>query len=188
MAIPATQIRIGRLVLVNGKPHRVLSKQHITPGKGNAVVQVQLQSLETGTSFPHRFRSAESVETASLDTHELQFSYRSGDDYTFMNTETYEMINLHEDVLGENAKYLQENMIIVAQYWEGKVVAIELPMTVVFRIADTEPVMKGATASGGAKPATLENGLVIKVPQHLGIGDLVKIDTRDDTFVERVTE
>jgi len=188
MAIPATQIRSGMLLLINGKPHRVVSKQHVTPGKGNAIVQTILQSLESGSNINHRFRSAESVETARLDSHELQHLYRSGDDYTFMNQESFEMINLSTEVLGENAKYLQENMVITASYWEGKVVAIEVPMTVVFRIAETEPVMKGATASGGSKPAVLENGISTKVPQHLGTGDLVKIDTRDDSFLERVSE
>ncbi len=188
MSIPATQIRIGMLLVVDGKPHRVMSKQHITPGKGNAVVQTVLQNLETGGNSNQRFRSAEQVEPARLESHELQFLYRSGDDFTFMNQESYEMINLSAEVLGEAAKYLQENMVITAQYWQGKVVGIEVPMTVVFRITECDPAMKGATASGGPKPATLENGLVVKVPQHLSVGDLVKVDTRDDSFVERVTE
>jgi elongation factor P len=188
MAVPATQIRSGMIILISDKPHRVVSKQHVTPGKGNAVVQTVLQNLETGSNVNHRFRSAESVETARLETHELQYLYKSGDNFTFMNQETYEMIDLSEEVLGENGKYLQENMVISAEYWEGKVVAIDLPLTVVFRISETAPPMKGATASGGPKPATLENGLVVKVPQHLNVGDLVKIDTRDDSFVERVTE
>jgi elongation factor P len=188
MAVPATQIRSGMIILIGDKPHRVVSKQHVTPGKGNAVVQTILQNLETGGNVNHRFRSAESVETARLDTHELQYLYKSGDAFTFMNQESYEMIDLSEEVLGENGKYLQENMVINAEYWEGKVVAIDLPTTVVFRITETPPPLKGATASGGPKPATLENGLVVKVPQHLSVGDLVKIDTRDDSFVERVTE
>jgi elongation factor P len=188
MAIPATQIRNGMIVLVEGKPHRVVSKEHITPGKGNAVVQTVLTNLETGGNYNRRFRSAEGVEVAQLEHHDLQFLYRSGDAYSFMNQESYEMIDLPNDVLGDSAKYLQENMVITAQYWEGKVVGIEVPMTAVFRIVETDPPMKGATASGGPKPATLENGLVVKVPQHLVIGDRVKIDTRDDSFVERVTE
>jgi elongation factor P len=188
MAIPATQIRNGMVLLVDGRPHRVVSKEHITPGKGNAVVQTVLTDLQGGGTVNRRFRSAEAVETASLETHELQYLYRSGDDYTLMNTETYEMIGLPEGTLGDSAKYLQENMIIVAQYWNGKVVAIEVPMTVDFRITACAPPMKGATASGGPKPATLENGLVVKVPQHLNVGDKVRIDTRDDSFVERVTD
>ena len=187
MPVPATQMRNGMIVLIDGKPHRVVSKQHVTPGKGNAIVQTVLHNLETGSNINHRFRSAETVETARLETHELQYMYRSGDSYSFMNQESYEMIELSKDVLGENAKYLTENMVISAQYWQGKVVGVEIPMTAVFRIEDTEPAMKGATASGGPKPATLDNGLVVKVPRHLGVGDLVKIDTRDDSFIEKVT-
>ncbi len=188
MAIPATQIRNGMILVLDGKPHRVVSKQHVTPGKGNAVVQTILQNLETGGNVNQRFRSAESVEPARLDTHELQFLYRSGDDFTFMNQESYEMINLSAEVLGDSAAYLQEEMVIVAQYWEGKVVAITLPTTVVLRIVETDPPMKGATASGGPKPAVLENGLTVRVPQHLSPGDRVRVDTRDDSFVERVSD
>ncbi len=188
MAIPATQIKSGMILVIDGKPHRVVSKQHITPGKGNALVQTVLKSLETGSIVNQRYRSAETVEPARLEEHELQYLYRSGDDYTFMNQETYEMINLPSEDLGDTAKYLQENMVISAQYFEGKVVGIDVPMTVVFTITECDPAMKGATASGGPKPATLDNGLVVKVPQHLSVGDRVKIDTRDDSFVERVTD
>ena len=188
MAIPATQIKIGMILLHQGKPHRVVSKQHVTPGKGNAVVQTNLQSLESGSTFNQRFRSAESVEPARLETHELQYLYQSGDEYTFMNQETYEMVNLTKEVLGDNAAYLQENLVISAEYWQGNIVGIEVPMNLVFTITETDPAMKGATASGGPKPALLDNGLTIKVPQHLSVGDKVKIDTRDDTFIERVTD
>ncbi len=188
MPIPATQMRVGSVILHEGKLHRVVYKQHITPGNWRGMVQTKLQNLDTGTIYEHRFRSTDTVEPARLEAHELQFLYRSGDDYTFMNQETYEMINLSIEVLGDNAGYLQENMVITAQYFEGNVVSIEVPMTVVFRITETDPPMKGATASGGSKPALLENGITVKVPQHLSTGDLVKIDTRDDTFVERVTE
>lgn len=187
MAIPATQIRIGMILLHQDKPHRVVNKQHVTPGKGNAVVQTNLQNLETGSIYNVRFRSAEQVEPARLEQHDLQFSYQQGDDYVFMNTESYEMITLPADVLGDYAKYLQEELVITASYWQGKVVGIDVPMNLVFTIAETDPPMKGATASGGPKPATLENGIVVKVPQHLNVGDKVKIDTRDDTFVERVS-
>ena len=188
MAIPANQLRNGAIVLLDGKPNRVVSKQHVTPGKGQAIIQTVLCNLETGTNFNHRVRSAESVETARLETHELQYMYRSGDNYTFMNQESYEMIELSADVLGDNGKYLTENMVINAEYWQTTVVGVTVPMTVVFRITETEPPMKGATASGGPKPATLENGMVVRVPRHLNVGELIKIDTRDDSFVERVTE
>ena len=102
MSIPATQIRNGMILVVNGKPHRVVSKQHITPGKGNAVVQTNLQNLETGAIFNHRYRSSEQVEPARLEQHKLHFSYKQGDDYVFMNNETYEMVTLDNTVLGDN--------------------------------------------------------------------------------------
>ena len=186
MAIPANKLKNGQIVLVNDKPHRIVSKQHVTPGKGQAVVQTNLQNLETGSIFNHRFRSSESVETATLDFEELQFSYQQGDDYHFMDQETYEMKVIPADVLGDNAKYMQEGIIIEAKLWNGSIVAIEVPMSLVFEIAECDPPMKGATASGGPKPAILDNGMTIKVPQHLSVGDKVKVDTRDDTFVEKV--
>ncbi|NNF08460.1 MAG: elongation factor P [Candidatus Eisenbacteria bacterium] len=185
MAIPANQLKRGMVLVHNGKPHRVVNKQHVTPGKGQAVVQTDLQSLETGSIFNHRFRSAESVEPARLDTVELQFSYKQGDDYVFMNNETYEMITLGDDVLGDNTAYMQEELKINASYWEGKVVGIEVPLSLIFEITECDPPMKGATASGGPKPALLENGLTVKIPQHLNVGDKIKIDTRDNTFVEK---
>jgi elongation factor P len=151
------------------------------------MVQTKLMKVKTGTQVEHRFRSADTVDRATLEQHQLQFMYRSGDEYTFMNAETYEMINLSAETLGDSARYLQESMVIQADYYEGKVIGIEVPMTVVFRIAECEPSMKGATASGGPKSAVLENGITVKVPQHLNVGDLVKIDTRDDTFIERVS-
>lgn len=188
MSIAATQMRVGSVIVHEGKLHRVVFKQHVTPGNWRGMVQTKLQNLETGSIYEHRFRSTDTVEPAHLEQHELQFLYRSGDDYSFMNTESYEMTTLSEEVLGESAKYLQENLVISAQYHEGKVVSIEVPMTLVFTIVETDPSMKGATASGGPKPAKLDNGLTVKVPQHLNTGDKVKIDTRDDSFIERVSE
>ena len=184
MAIPANQLKNGMILVINDKPHRVLSKQHVTPGKGQAVVQTNLQNLETGAIFNHRFRSAEAVEPAKLDFTELQFSYKQGDDYVFMDNETYEMTTLTADVLGDNAKYMQEGINIDAKFFNGKVVAIEVPMSLVFEIVECDPPMKGATASGGPKPAKLDNGMTVKVPQHLSVGDKVKVDTRDDSLVE----
>jgi len=185
MAIPATQLKNGMILLHNDKPHRVVSKQHVTPGKGNAVVQANVQNLETGAIFQIRFRSSETVDPVRLEQHELQFSYQQGDDSVFMNQESFEMITLDKDSLGDNAKYLQPEIVIQASYFNGKVVAIEVPMTLVFEIVETDPALKGATAGGGPKPAVLDNGMTIKVPQHLSVGDKVKVDTRDDSFIEK---
>ena len=142
-------------------------------------------SSRTGSIFPIRFRSAEQVDPVRLEQHKLQFSYQQGDDYVFMNQESFEMITLDKDTLGDTAKYLQPEIIIEANYFSGKVVGIEVPMSLVFEIVECDPAMKGATASGGPKPATLDNGMTIKVPQHLNVGDKVKVDTRDDTFIEK---
>jgi len=188
MPIPATQLKVGMHIVHNGELHRVTSVMHVTPGNWRGMVQTKLMRVSTGTQVEHRFRSADTVDRATLEQHELQYLYRSGDDYTFMNTENYEMTNLSGEVLGDSAKYLQENMMIQAEYYEGKIIGIEVPMTLVFRIAECDPPMKGATASGGPKAAVLENGITVKVPQHLNVGDLVKIDTREDTFIERVSE
>jgi elongation factor P len=187
MPIPATQLKVGMHIVHNGELHRVTSVMHVTPGNWRGMVQTKLTKVKTGTQVEHRFRSVDTVDRAEMEQHELQFMYRSGDEYSFMNTENYEMINLSAETLGDNARYLQENMMIVADYYEGKVVAIEVPMTLVFRIAECDPPMRGATVSGGPKSAILENGITVKVPQHLGPGDLVKIDTRDDSFIERVS-
>ena len=187
MPIPATQLKVGMHIVHNGELHRVVSVMHVTPGNWRGMVQTKLMRVKTGTQVEHRFRSADVVDRADMEQHDLQFLYRSGDDYTFMNTESFEMINLSAETLGDNARYLQESMMIQADYYEGKVVGIEVPMTVVLRIVECDPAMKGATASGGAKQAVLENGITTKVPQHLSVGDLVKIDTRDDSFIERAS-
>jgi elongation factor P len=188
MPIPATQLKVGMHIVHNGELHRVTSVMHVTPGNWRGMVQAKLMKVKTGTQVEHRFRSADVVDKATLEQHALQFMYRSGDEYTFMNTENYEMISLSAETLGDSAPYLQENMVIEANYYEGKVVGIEVPMTVIMRITECDPPMKGATASGGPKPAMLEGGITVKVPQHLNVGDLVKIDTRDDSFIERVSE
>ena len=133
-----------------------------------------------------RFSSEDKVEKASLDEHSLQFSYKAGDEFHFMNTESYEMIALDKDVLGEAAGYLIDGMVITASYWQGKVVGIDPPMFVELTVADTTPNIKGAAVQNTSKPAIMETGLEIKVPPYIEVGNKVKIDTRTGEFVERV--
>lgn len=184
--IQATQIRAGMVILHNGKPCRVTSTLHVTPGNWRGMVHAKMVNIETGSQVEHRFRSEDKVNRADLDHHPLQYLYRSGEEYTFMNTETYEMTNLSADHLGDAVNYLVENMSVEVSYFNGKPVAVEVPMFVELEIVETDPVMKGATISASPKQATLNTGLVTKVPQHMGVGDRVKIDTRDGSFVERV--
>ena len=162
--IAATQLRAGYLIMYNGKPHRVTVMVHRTPGNLRGFVQATLVNIENGSKNEHRFSSEEKVERASLDEHTLQYSYRAGDDFNFMNTESYEMIALGKDVLGDNVGYLIEGMTITAEYFAGKVVGIVVPMFVELRVKETTPNIKGAAVQNTSKPAIMETGLEIKVP------------------------
>jgi len=184
--IPATQIKVGMVILHKGEPLRVTSVLHVTPGNWRGMVHAKMVNLVTGSQAEHRFRSEDKVERAELDHHPLQYLYRSGDDFTFMNTENYEMVNVPADHLGEAVNYLVDGMTVEMSYFDGKPVGVDLPMFVELEIIETDPVMRGATVTSSPKTAKLNTGLVTKVPQHMSIGDRVKIDTRDGSFVERV--
>jgi len=179
-------MKIGNLIMHNGKPHRVTAVVHRTPGNLRGFVQATLVNIESGSKNEHRFSSEDKVERATLDEHNLQFSYRAGDDFHFMNTENYEMISLSKEVLGETVGYLIEGMTIMAQYFEGRVVGIDVPMFVELTVKETTPNIKGAAVQNTAKPALMETGLEIKVPPYIESGNRVKIDTRTGEFVERV--
>ena len=182
----ATQLKVGMVVLHDGKPCRVTNVLHVTPGNWRGMVHAKMVNLITGSQVEHRFRSEDKVDRAELDHHPLQYLYRSGDDFTFMNTENFEMVNLGADVLGDAVSYMVEGMMVEISYFEGKPVGVDVPIFVELEIVETDPVMKGATVSSSPKPAKLSTGLMTKVPQHMSVGDRVKIDTRDGSFVERV--
>lgn len=184
--IAATQLRIGNLILYNGKPHRVAHMVHRTPGNLRGFVQAKLVNIENGANQEVRFSSEDKVEKATLDQHKLQFSYKAGDEFHFMNTESYEMMSLSREVLGDNAGYLTEGMLITADYWDGRVVGIEPPMFVELSVTETPPNIKGAAVQNTSKPAILETGLEVKVPPYIEEGDRVKVDTRTGEFVERL--
>ena len=182
----ATQIKVGMVILHDGKPCRVTNVLHVTPGNWRGMVHAKMVNLMTGSQVEHRFRSEDKVERADLDHHPLQYLYRSGEDFTFMNTENYEMTNVASGNLGDAVNYITEGMTVEMSYFNGKPVAVDLPMFVELEIVETDPVMKGATISSSPKPARLSTGLMTRVPQHMSVGDRVKIDTRDGSFVERV--
>jgi elongation factor P len=174
------------IIMHNSKPHRVTNVLHVTPGNWRGMVQTRLVNIESGSNTEHRFRSEDRVDQANMEHHRLQLSYRAGDDWHFMNTENYEMTSLGSDVLGENTNYLLDGMEIEALYFQGRVVGIEVPTFVELQVTETAPSLRGATAAASPKPATLETGLQIRVPQYVNTGDRVKIDTRTDEFIERV--
>ena len=183
--INATQLRVGNIVMYNGEPHRITKLIHITPGNWRGMVQTQMVNLRNGNRYEYRYRSDEKVEVLSLDSHPLKFMYRQGDDYHFMNTETYDLMSLSAEVLGDAVYYLVEETEVEAHYYEGAPVSIEVPNFVTLTVKDTEPSLKGATVSASPKRAVLETGLEVKVPQFVDKGDRVKVDTRDGSFVER---
>ena len=184
--IAATQLRVGNLIMYNGKPWRVASMVHRTPGNLRGFVQAKLVNIENGSNTEVRFSSEDKVEKASLDQHTLQFSYKAGDDFHFMNTQSYEMVELTREVLGDNAGYLIDGMTITADYFDGRVVGIDPPMFVELTVSETTPNIKGAAVQNTSKPAILETGLEIKVPPYIEPGDKVKVDTRTGEFVARL--
>lgn len=185
MAMPATQIRKGTVIVFNGEPCRVVDFHHHTPGNLRAFVQAKLRNLRTGSQFEHRFRAADTVERASLETHELQFLYADSDFYHFMNNESFEMLALDAEALGDSAQWLIPNMVIVSEFYEGRPIGVELPNSLELEVTMTEPAMTGATKTAMTKPATLSNGVVVQVPAFINIGDMLRVDPRDGKYLER---
>ena len=185
MAIPATQIRRGMVIVFEGDPVRVVEFRHHTPGNLRAMVQAKLKNLRSGSSFEHRFRAADSIEPASMETHELEYMYDAGGTYHFMNIENYDQLEMDEEMLGDNAQWMQPGMRIVAEYYEGRPIGIQLPNTLTLEVVDTAPVMKTATKTASTKPAKLENGVTVQVPEFIGTGDKVKVNPSTGEYQER---
>ena len=185
MAIPATQIRRGMVIVFEGDPVRVVEFRHHTPGNLRAMVQAKLKNLRSGSSSEHRFRAADSIEPASMETHDLEFLYQGGDTYHFMNVENYDQLEMDEEALGDNAQWMQPGMKIQAEYYDGRPVGIKLPNSLVLEVVDTAPVMKTATKTASSKPAKLENGVTINVPEFVGTGDKVKVNPATGEYQER---
>lgn len=185
MAIPATQIRRGMVIVFEGEPCRIIEFRHHTPGNLRAMVQAKLKNLRTGSSFEHRFRAADSIDPASMETHDLEFLYQGGDTYHFMNVENYDQLEMDEEMLGDNAQWMQPGMKIQAEYYDGRPVGIKLPNSLVLEVVDTAPVMKTATKTASSKPAKLENGVTINVPEFVGTGDKVKVNPTTGEYQER---
>jgi len=183
--IAATQMRPGNVIKHDGELYSVFSVIHRTPGNLRAFVQAKLRNLRTGSMIEHRFRSEDRIDQAILDETEMQFLYRD-DRYHFMDTESYEQLSLSPDEIGAARDYLKENTEVDVLYIEGAPVAVELPNFVELAIARTDPGVRGDTAQGGTKPATLETGAVLQVPLFLSEGDTVKVDTRTGEYLGRV--
>ncbi len=185
MAMPATQIRRGMVLVFEGNPCRVIEFRHHTPGNLRAMVQAKLKNLKTGASFEHRFRAADSIEKADMETQELEFLYQGGETYHFMNVNNYEQLEMDDEMLGDNAQWMQAGMKILAEYYDGRPIGIELPQFMVFEIVDTAPVMKTATKNASSKPAKLDNGVMVNVPEFINIGEKVRVNPNTGEYMDR---
>lgn len=185
-SVQATRLRKGMLIKFEDSLCRILDLHHITPGNKRAHVQCKMRDIRNGRLQDFKFRAEDDVERATLDERKMQFLYREGDLYHFMNTESYEQIHLSREVLGDNALYLLPDSVISVEFYEEDPVGIELPVTVDLKVADTVPGIKGATASAQIKPATLETGLVVNVPSFINTGDAIRVNTETGEYLSRV--
>ena len=184
--ISTTDFRGGVRLMVDGEPFYIVEFQHVKPGKGGAFVRTKLKSYISGNVLDRTFRSGERFEEPNLEEREMQFLYATGNDYTFMDTDTYEQLTFEKKQLGENADLLKENMTVNILIYEHRPIDVELPIFIELKVVDAEPGVRGDTASGGTKPAIVETGATIKVPLYLEVGTVIKIDTRTRAYVERV--
>lgn len=184
--IATSDFRKGAKIEYKGEPCEIIDFQHVKMGRGGAVVRTKLKSLKTGNVLEDTFRSGDKFDTPALEERAMQYLYAQDDLYYFMDTESYEQIPLNESQLGETMTFIKENMVVKMLYYKGAPISVEPPMFVELQVAETEPAFRGDTASGSSKPAKLETGLVVKVPFHIAVGDILRIDTRTSAYMEKV--
>ncbi|MDJ1175556.1 elongation factor P [Roseofilum capinflatum] len=183
--ISSNDFRTGVTIELDGSVWRVVEFLHVKPGKGSAFVRTKLKNAQTGSVVERTFRAGETVPQANLEKRTKQFTYRDVDQFVFMDMETYEESRLNEDQIGDRVKYLKEGMDVNVVSWGEQVIEVELPNSVVLEVTETDPGVKGDTATGGTKPATVETGAQVMVPLFISIGEKIKIDTRDDSYLGR---
>ena len=185
MLIPATQLRNGMLIKYQKDLYRITQVVHVTPGNWRGMVQTKMRSIRSGTQTENRFRSEDKVERVTMEQHEMEFLYHSGDEYHFMNTENYEQMALTEEALGDATKYLIPNMRVSLEFYEGQPMGVSLPKTVDLTVTETAPGLKSATVTNALKPATTETGLVVPVPNFIDKGDTIRVDTDTGEYLSR---
>jgi elongation factor P len=188
MPITATNIRRGMAIMFDGEPCRVIEFHHHTPGNLRAMVHAKLRKLKSATTVEHRFRAVDQIQQASLETHELEFLYRAGDNYHFMNVENYDQVEMDAEALGDAALWVTEGMKIIAEFFEGRPVAIDLPSSLVYEIVETAPVMRGATKTASTKPAKLANGAMVNIPEFIATGEKIRVNPNTGEYLDRAKE
>ncbi|PHT36285.1 Elongation factor P [Capsicum baccatum] len=184
-AFSSNDIKVGSNVEVDGAPCKVIEFLHVKPGKGAAFVRTTLRNYITGNSVEKTFRAGSKIEEANIYKETKQFTYRDGAQYVFMDLITYEEYRLNEKEVGDKAKFLKEGMDCNLLFWNGKVIDFELPITVKLTVVDVDPGLKGDTAQGGSKPATLDTGAVVNVPLFINRGEEIMVDTRNGQYMSR---
>ncbi|HOO38571.1 MAG TPA: elongation factor P [Deltaproteobacteria bacterium] len=187
MQYSTAQFRKGLKIEMSGEPFVIVDFQHVKPGKGGAFVRTKIKSLISGNVLDKTFRSGEKVEKPDLEEKKMSFLYRDESGYCFMDSVTYDQMTLKEDQIGDAIDYLKENIEMDLLFHNGTPIGIDLPMFMELEIVETDPGIRGNTASGGSKPAKLETGITVQVPLFLNEGDIVKVDTRTGDYIERVS-
>jgi len=176
------------VIVFENDPCRIIEFRHHTPGNLRAMVQAKLKNLRSGNNFEHRFRADDQIHKADMETQELQFLYKGGDSYHFMNTDNYEQMEMDEETLGDNAPWMQDNMMVMVEFYNGKPMSVQLPQFLNLTITDTAPVMKTATKTASTKPATLENGVTIQVPEFIATGERVRVNPSTGDYMDRAKD
>tara|TARA_B100000963_G_scaffold5927_1_gene4596 strand:+ start:3116 stop:3676 length:561 start_codon:yes stop_codon:yes gene_type:complete len=183
--ISSNDFRTGTTIEIDGQVWRVVEFLHVKPGKGSAFVRTKLKSVQNRNVVEKTFRAGESVNQAILEKSNLQHTYVESGDYVFMDMTSFEETRLTADQIGQSSKYLKEGMEVNVVSWDGKVLEVELPISVILKVTETDPGVKGDTASGGTKPAILETGAQVMVPLFISVGEMIKVDTRNDSYLGR---
>ena len=188
MKVIASSLRKGNIVDIDGKLYVVLTAENFHPGKGTPTTQVDMRRISDGVKTSARYKTTDQVERAHVEDHEFSYLYKDSDGFHFMNQQTYDQVQVPIDIVGDYEKYLQEGMVVSLAIHEAVPVSIEIPQKVTLDIVDTEPVVKGQTASGSFKPAMLSNGVRTMVPTHITVGTRVVVNTADGSYVERAKD
>ena len=186
--VSVNDFRTGLTIELDGNIFSVVEFMHVKPGKGAAFVRTKLKNIRTGFSVERTFNAGEKVSLARIDNRDMQYLYKSEDDYIFMDTETFEQLTLNEENLGDGIKYLRENMEVTIQLYQNEAIGFQLPNTVELEVVETDPAFKGDTATGGSKPAKLDTGVVVQVPFFVEVGDVLQVDTRTGAYLKRVNK
>ncbi len=183
--ISSNDFRTGTTIELDGQVWRVVEFLHVKPGKGSAFVRTKLKSVQSGNVVEKTFRAGESVQQAILEKSNLQHTYVESGDYVFMDMTSFEETRLSVEQIGKGSKYLKEGMEVNVVFYNGKVLEVELPISITLKVTETDPGVKGDTASGGTKPAILETGAQVMVPLFISVGEMIKVDTRNDSYLGR---